>query len=244
MNEFEHIIIIGAQRSGTTLLYGMLDDHPEIEMSRPVRPEPKYFLDSSERFDYKHYISKVFPETNGLTKYLGEKSTSYYERPEVVKRIYKVVPTAKIIIQFRDPIDRALSNFDFSHEHGLESRTLEEAFLNGVPSPQIDVQTSVDPFDYLGRGEYVRHLYPFLEKFRNQMLLLDTQRVIDGKENLTICKFLGVSEHNFSVDLNLFRNEVPRTEAGGEVLQKLSEYYKPWNLELQEVTGFDVSTWK
>jgi hypothetical protein len=40
-----HFVIPGAQRSGTTLLWRLLDQHPEIQMARPLRPEPKYFLD-------------------------------------------------------------------------------------------------------------------------------------------------------------------------------------------------------
>src|SRR5699024_6997393 len=40
----EQFFIVGAQRSGTTWLYKMLDQHPEVAMAKPMRPEPKYFL--------------------------------------------------------------------------------------------------------------------------------------------------------------------------------------------------------
>jgi hypothetical protein len=34
----EHFFICGAQRSATTYLYRMLEQHPEIAMAKPVRP--------------------------------------------------------------------------------------------------------------------------------------------------------------------------------------------------------------
>jgi hypothetical protein len=36
-------IIAGAQRSGTTFLYNLCDDHPDIYMAKPCFPEPKFF---------------------------------------------------------------------------------------------------------------------------------------------------------------------------------------------------------
>lgn len=238
-----HVIIIGAQRSGTTLLYGMLDDHPDIRMSRPVRPEPKYFLNEIEGKDYEDYRQKVFPNTSGNFKYLGEKSTSYYERPEVAKRIHRLISDVKIIVQLRNPIDRALSNYDFSHENGLEKRTLEEVFIKHTHPPEKKFDTSVDPFDYLGRGEYVRHLKPYLELFSDRMLILDIEEVITGRENERICSFLEVKKHVFHVDLLSFRNEVPRTQPSEEVQNKLRDYFRPFNHHLQEHTGFDVTSW-
>jgi len=40
----EHFFVVGAQRSGTTYLYNVLDEHPQIFMAKPVRPEPKFFF--------------------------------------------------------------------------------------------------------------------------------------------------------------------------------------------------------
>ncbi|MEZ9601590.1 sulfotransferase, partial [Vibrio sp. 10N.286.46.A8] len=57
MNQF---FIVGAQRSSTTWLYKMLQQHPEIKMAEPVKPEPKYFL--NDIFDNKkdNYLTKYF----------------------------------------------------------------------------------------------------------------------------------------------------------------------------------------
>ena len=45
----KNLFIIGAQRSGSTLLAKTLDLHSKIELMTPVKPEPKYFLGSNYR---------------------------------------------------------------------------------------------------------------------------------------------------------------------------------------------------
>ena len=60
----EHFFIIGAQRSGTTYLYHLLDEHPEICMARPLRPEPKFFL-KNELYarGLEYYETCYFPDS-------------------------------------------------------------------------------------------------------------------------------------------------------------------------------------
>jgi hypothetical protein len=41
-------IIAGAPRGGTTYLYNVLDQHPDIYMAKPGAPEPKFFLVDDE----------------------------------------------------------------------------------------------------------------------------------------------------------------------------------------------------
>ena len=40
----KNLFIIGAQRSGSTLLAKTLDLHSKIKLMTPIKPEPKYFL--------------------------------------------------------------------------------------------------------------------------------------------------------------------------------------------------------
>ena len=81
-------------------------------MARPVRPEPKYFI-NNKTDRYINYLKVVFP-TDLKTSYLGEKSTSYYEIPHVAARIKNCVPNPKMLFIMRNPVQRALSNYQFS----------------------------------------------------------------------------------------------------------------------------------
>ena len=60
-----YFAIVGAQRCGTTWLHTMLDQHPQIEMAKPVWPEPKHFIDEvaiqEGREEYiKKYLKVLF----------------------------------------------------------------------------------------------------------------------------------------------------------------------------------------
>jgi hypothetical protein len=72
----DHFVIIGAQRCGTTFLSHLLDEHPDVEMAKPFRPEPKFFLDEEQFARGLDYYDRRF-FTEDRTRVRGEKSTSY-----------------------------------------------------------------------------------------------------------------------------------------------------------------------
>jgi hypothetical protein len=110
--------IVGAQRSGTTYLYNILDEHPEICMAQPVKPEPKYFLNKKLLDINIDEYYKMYYYENKKIKIYGEKSTSYYENEEVAKSIALTFPLTKIIFILANPVDRAISNYKFSVQNG------------------------------------------------------------------------------------------------------------------------------
>lgn len=236
---FSIFIIIGAQRSGTTSLCRALDKHPEITLAKPMNPEPKFFLNEVE-FDKgkSHYINKYYPTITHRNKYLGEKSTSYYENSFVAQRIYSYFPEAKIIVLLRNPVDRTLSNYFFSKSNGLETRTLSEVFIQNQPAPTINQKVSVSPFDYLKRSSYSTLLDPYFKLFRHNMKVLIFEEMIKNKSVIQdLFIFLGLNQDiDFSLEVSnnsglmkdndvdkdfntvknylfeKFRNEVNRTE--------------------------------
>ncbi len=162
-----HLLVIGGQRCGTTLLYELLDDHPEITMARPRRPEPKVFLSDelSERgVDWYH--STYFGHATDELVY-GEKSTSYIEDPDAPRRAAAMLGVAMIIVQLRDPVARAVSNWRFSTKHGAEDRSLVQALTENLAGPRTwdPTVTSVSPFAYLERGRYCDYLEPWHSAF-------------------------------------------------------------------------------
>ena len=153
-----NLLIVGAQRCGTTLLHNVLDSHPAIEMAKPVRPEPKFFLRSqASDLCSKTYIEKAFGRTNATVKYYGEKSTSYIDHVVALERIRSTLPNARIILMLRDPLLRAWSNYKFSRENGCESLSFIEAIETEearVAEGYTSSKTSVHPNAYLQRSNY------------------------------------------------------------------------------------------
>jgi hypothetical protein len=162
-----HLLVVGAQRCGTTYLHRLLDAHPEITMARPARPEPKVFCsDEVTRRGVEWYRRTYFPHASSEAV-LGEKSTSYLEDAQAAARASEVLGEAHILVLLRHPVQRAVSNWRFSTSNGFESRTLEAALRDDLAgeTPWDRSLTSVSPFAYLARGRYWDYLAPWLTAF-------------------------------------------------------------------------------
>lgn len=175
MTEYRRLFIVGAQRSGTTYLYRALDAHPEIVMAKPMRPEPKFFLDEAlAARGVEYYDRTCFP--GAMTEPVrGEKSTSYIESPAAAERIARTFPGALVIVALRNPIDRAISNYWFTVNNGLETRPLAEALRPDSARRAVydSDRFSVSPFSYLQRGHYVEYLTVYERHFsRDQIIIL------------------------------------------------------------------------
>ena len=162
-----HLLVIGAQRSGTTSVHALLDRHPEITMARPSRPEPKVFCDPEACAKGAAWYRSTFFRHASPGQLLGDKSTSYLEDPEAPRRAAAMLGTVRVLVVLRDPVLRAVSNWRFSTAHGLEDRPLEAALRENLAGPREwdRAVTSVSPFAYLERGRYADYLRPWMATF-------------------------------------------------------------------------------
>jgi len=179
-----HLLVIGAQRCGTTALQRVLEAHPDIAMARPSRPEPKVFLfaeHAGRGLDWYRNTYFAHATTESL---LAEKSTSYLEDPAAARRAADVLGHPTIVVQLRDPVARAISNWRFSREHGAEQRPLDEALRENLRGPRDwDAgASSVSPFAYLERGHYVDLLKPWVECFGEEVHVRFLEDVISGQQ--------------------------------------------------------------
>ena len=188
-----HLLVIGAQRSGTTYLYRLLDEHPEVAMARPARPEPKFFLDSQRYARGLAWYRQTY--FDGRTaNLLGEKSTSYIESPEAARRAASLLGPAHVVAVLRDPVARAISNWQFSVASGLETRALDAALAQNLEGAATwdPAQTSVSPFAYLERGRYVDHLQPWHEQFGDMVHVFFTDEITGPDGPALLYRALGV----------------------------------------------------
>jgi hypothetical protein len=213
--------VAGAQRSGTTSLYYYLNSHHAVHMAQPIIPEPKYFLNEGATYD--NYLNSVFAGAPENVEYLGEKSTSYYEIPLVAERINRLIPDVKVIIQLRNPVQRALSNYFFSVKNGLEIRSIEEVFLQAKAKPTVPKYLSVDPFDYLGRSDYEKHIRSYQKIFGDRLLITTMERFSNGLESDRLWSFLEIESIPSSI---IKTNDAERFEVSVEVLELLTEHFQ------------------
>jgi hypothetical protein len=236
-----HFIVAGAQRSGTTLLYQWLDAHPEIEMARPLRPEPKFFLLHDSLDGYR----ALFRGKPGAHVF-GEKSTSYMERGDVAERVRALLPDAQVIFLLRDPVERALSNYRFSVESGVETASLEDA-LRDEERPYDRARFSVSPFAYLARGHYTRLLEPWERALgRRQLFIMTFEELLHNPASIApLLQWLG-ADPSFAppVPAQAVNATTMDVQASDELRRFLIAQYAESNQQLHERYGVDVSHWQ
>ncbi|MDH4278860.1 MAG: sulfotransferase [Acidimicrobiia bacterium] len=243
------VVVIGAQRCGSTLLHRMLDAHPEISMVKPARPEPKIFLDAElTAADLRRRISERLTSLDPAADLFGEKSTSYIESPLAADNIRRLVPDARIVAIVRNPIDRAVSNHRFSVANGLESDPLEVALereLEGWIPERLD-DVSVSPFAYLGRGCYVDHLARYEELFGHDRLsVLMLEELIDRPESIaTLYRRLGAAESFRPPGMGTVNAAVGKMpQLSSRMRSRLADYFRSGNAELAERYSLDILRW-
>ena len=192
---------------------------------KPLNPEPKYFLQAASNLDKVSYLNKFNPLAGETI--LGEKSTTYIESQGAALKIKEFFPDALVIICLRDPAERALSNYFFSLQHGLETRSTEEAFLYNKPPPSVDLSKfSTNPFAYKERGLYSHQLDYYREIFSADQLLITFMEnfTTSDEERVKIFDFLGARK-NPTPHKNKI-NSSRRLQVDRAVYSSLINYYK------------------
>lgn len=136
-----NLLIVGAAKSGTTYLYDILKNHPDIFF--PDIKEPKFF--TSEHYTgrlggpldhrYTQSVVKSWPSYLALfqnslesTRIIAEASADYlYYYKTSIPNIIQRLGNPKIIIVIRNPVDRAFSAYNHLKRDIREKLSFKEA---------------------------------------------------------------------------------------------------------------------
>lgn len=182
-----HFLIIGSQKAGTTTLYHVLRQHPQLYL--PARKELNFFFhDALYRRGLEYYAH--FFDAAQPGQLCGEASPGYICHPQAPERIFRALPAVKLILTVREPIERAYSQYWDNRRHLSEWRTFDE-----VVALYLEDEYQPGRVGYFSRGVYIRYIRRYLEFFPSeQLLVLDFN---DLREKPTVFyrrvfEFLGV----------------------------------------------------
>lgn len=243
-------LIIGTQRGGTTSLFSLLSDHPEIFM--PEEKEVHYFdLNYDKGIDW--YVAK-FPAHPRDSKVIsGEASPYYLFHPHVPARVAKDLPEVKLIALLRDPVDRAYSNYMLERKRNAEPLdTFSQAVaMENLRTQADEEQMKLDPnfigndfqrYSYMKRGLYGQQVQRWFTYFpKDRFLLLKSEEFYaDPKKILTrIYDFLDIEDvypKEFRI-LNKMTDE-PMTF---EMKMRWSPYFREDGKLLRSIAGEEFS---
>ena len=154
-----NLVVIGAQKCGTSVLHHYLGLHPEISMSR--HKELNFFI--AER-NWDHGSEWYRAQFDPRASVRGESSPNYTAYPHhagVPERMHSLVPDARLVYLVRDPIDRIAAHW----VHNYAKRREKGDIAATVMHPNTT---------YVLRSQYFMQLRQFLNHFPdNRILVLD-----------------------------------------------------------------------
>ncbi len=224
-----NLLIIGANKAGTSSLHAYLAQHPDIFMSSPK--EPMFFVTwglEKPESDDPRYTKSVPYFYNELDQYealfekgkkfkiRGESSTAYLANPECAKKIHELIPDTKIIAVLRNPIDRAFSNYVMYRGWEIEKKSFEDAIQEELTDGRKDYPQGMR---YLSLGNYSVSISEYKKYFpSHQMKIILYDDFLKNPDNILkeIHAFLGV-DPNFIPNMNERHNvvNVRRFKANG-----------------------------
>jgi hypothetical protein len=221
-------------------------------MAKPVKPEPKYFMDPAHTGVVPDvYLKKYFADADDVS-WLGEKSTSYLESEDAALAIRQTIPDATILVLLRDPLERAISHYYFTKSHGLEPYDFEQA-IKEEPSRAHSwhfAGTSVSPYKYIDRGRYAQYLECWEKLFgRDRLILLVAEQFIGQQSKISaLYDRLQIAPDfvppSLKKRMNAGSAERGQCKLSSELSASLRAMFHPWNRKLEKRYGLDLSCWE
>lgn len=193
VDKYPDFYCVGAGKSGTTSLYEIFKQHPQVFL--PSVKEPYYFVEDSihqNRFDKQSYL-QLYEDAlpNQIT---GDFSPGYFISSEAASRIFKRNPAARIIIILREPVSRAFSDYLMYKQRGRTTLGFMDAIQQEIN--RIDRSETEDPF-FVYTGCYGTHVQRFMDVFsRENILILFMEDLIKQPKILyaNVCDFLEIEQ--------------------------------------------------
>ncbi|MCP5023310.1 MAG: sulfotransferase domain-containing protein [bacterium] len=250
-----NFLIVGAQRGGTTTLARYLQEHEDIFMApckevhffdRKAAPDGGWG-DMAAKKEYESFFDGRTGESS-----VGEATPIYMYLPEVAARIGAYNPSMKLIFLLREPGERAMSQYRHERQLGREVLPLWLAILTEGMRLRLAQDDKSDRsswrcHSYSDRGHYASQIKRCLEEFpRNQMLFLRSEDLFAGHSDCLerVFDFLGVAQPA-SLPESARHNQAPgKANRNSRAARRVARACLPSTCELEELLGWDLSTWK
>ncbi len=245
-------LIIGAQKCGTSSLYSYLIQHPGI--IAPAKKEIHYFSNPYNRNRGESWYTSHFCTVSykkSLRKKLGYwpitgEATPDMHMPFMPESVHELLPSAKLIAMFRDPVDRALSQYH--HDRRFSKRdplTFKDAITQSSLSVSSEMQDlwsyshKNKQLSYIRRGLYaeqLEHWYQYYPEDSIHIIISEEFFVDPAKEMEKVLQFLNMPDYEFDVSTAKNVGDY-KEQMDKDVREYLISVFRPQNQRLFELIG-------
>lgn len=244
-------IIVGAQRAGTTTLYRVLSEHPDV--ARPTASKGIGYFDLAYHRGPRWYRGH-FPliwtarRKHGPGVVTFESSGYYLFHPLAASRIAKDLPGVRVVVVVREPVERAYSAHRHEQARGFETEPFEvaldlEAERTAGEEERMLADPSYESFDhrhhaYLARSRYSEQIDRYVAELGpDRVHIVDADAFFEDPagEFEGLRSWLGLSE--WQPETVEQWNARPRSPMPAELRDRLTRYFEPYDARLAEQMG-------
>lgn len=201
----QFLLIVGAQKAGTTSLYRYFCGHPQIDAC--TIKEPCYFLPR----DYS-VPSKVRQGRDGLDQYLNlfrrtgpatlmEATATYLHIPGAAALIKAALPHARIVISLREPVSRLISWYRMVRLFGVIDDGLSfDDYVQTMLDDPRPVSERPHEWRAVEHGRYAPYLAEYLQAFGRERVFVTWARDLQSdplRVVRQICAFADLDPNYF-----------------------------------------------
>ncbi len=236
-------LIIGTQKGGTTSLHQYLGEHPNVRC--PTTKEVHYFDFNAHR-SLNWYRSHFPYLRNG--QMCGEATPYYLFHPLAPRRVAEALPSVKLVVLLRNPIDRAYSHHNHEVVLGFEDLSFSEAIA--AESSRLEGETArltTDPgyrsfahqhHGYVSRGLYADQIEAWRNCFKPEQILIASSEDLFTRP----AEVLGQVQDFLGLDRQIPPHLHPHnarqyTGIDPKLRGELSAHFEPHNRRLYELVG-------
>jgi hypothetical protein len=250
------VVIVGAQRSGTTTLFRLLSEHPQV--TRPTLSKGTAYFDLNYqrgmRWYRAHFPLRVVAwiRSPGKRRLTFESCGYYMFHPLAAGRMSQQLPGVRVVALLRDPVDRAYSAHRHELRRGYETLEFDEALAHEEDRLRGEEQRLLDDplaysFEhqhhaYLARSRYVDQVRRLLDTFgADRVLVMDAEALFADPrgEFGRLCRWLDI-DPPANVESEQW-NAAPRDPLSPERRAELSDYFAPYDEALSALLGRPLS---
>ena len=252
-------LIIGANKCGTTTLDKYLRKHPDINCAYK---KEVHFFDRPSNFNkgFFWYRSQfpirrmaIYTDLGKPQTIAGEASPEYLFHPLVPQRVEKHLPSVKLIVMLRNPVDRAYSHYQMTCRNGNEKLSFSEAvsaetkrigtILERMRTEEDFHDIAYERYSYLSRGLYFEQLQNWMKFFpREQFLVIKSENFFNNPSDTLekVLDFLGVAQWA-PKELRVSHSGKYKETMDVRLQAELNEFFAPHNQRLCELLEADFS---
>ena len=247
------LVIVGAQRCGTTTLYRLLSEHPSVV--RPTMSKGIGYFDVNYSRGSRWYRGHFPIALAASVRRRGDhgpltfESSGYYcYHPLAGRRLGDDLPGVRLVMMVRDPVERAYSAYKHETARGFETETFERA-LELEPQRLVGEVERIlaEPgyeshhhrhHSYVARGEYADQIVRLREAVgRDHVYVMDADYFFADprREYAALTDWLGMPRSEPTRIEHW--NARPGSPMASEVRERLVAHFAPHDEALAALTG-------